>query len=85
MPTRDPDMPPPSPQPSPSPSPFPPLSASPLVQPSPSLQRTSKAGPSLRKLDINGALGTAELSEKEIHKLCPALEALDTRGRARKF
>ena len=42
-------------------------------------------GATLRSLDINGTLGTREISEDAIRQACPHLEHLDARGRALKF
>ena len=42
-------------------------------------------GATLRKLDLNGALNTVNIEEAEIRALCPSLEELDARGRARKI
>ena len=41
-------------------------------------------GGTLRSLDINGAVGTENVTEATLHQLCPALDHLDGRGRARK-
>ena len=42
-------------------------------------------GATLRKLDLNGALNTVNIEEAEIRALCPNLEELDAKGRARKY
>jgi hypothetical protein len=47
------------------------------------LLRSSTA--TLRRLDLNGAIGTAALTEADLRRACPNLEALDCRGRASKY
>ena len=42
-------------------------------------------GATLRELNLNGALNTVNIEEAEIRKLCPNLEELDAKGRARKY
>jgi hypothetical protein len=42
-------------------------------------------GATLRQLNLNGALNTVNIEEAEIRKLCPNLEELDAKGRARKY
>ena len=42
-------------------------------------------GATLRELDLNGALNTVNIEEAEIRALCPNLEKLDAKGRARKY
>lgn len=39
----------------------------------------------VRSLDVNGALGTFELGEEDLRRLCPRLDHLDARGRTRKY
>ena len=41
-------------------------------------------GASVRSLDLNGALGTVDLTEADLKKACPAVGQLDVRGRVRK-
>lgn len=43
------------------------------------------SAPTLRRLDLNGALGTAALTEADLRRACPNLEALDCRGRESKY
>ena len=42
-------------------------------------------GATLRELNLNGALNTVNIEEAEIRTLCPNLEELDAKGRARKY
>ena len=46
---------------------------------------TIRASSPLRSLDVNGALGTMDLGEDELRRLCPNLEHLDARGRRLKY
>ena len=42
-------------------------------------------GTHLRSLDLNGALGTEQMTESELRSSCPNLVHLDVSGRARKY
>ena len=43
------------------------------------------AAETLRSLNINGAIGTGDLAEADVRLLCPNLQHLDAKGRARKY
>jgi hypothetical protein len=43
------------------------------------------SAPTLRRLDLNGAIGTAALAEADLRRACPNLDTLDCRGRASKY